>query len=308
MAEPQKRSRALHKAVPPSFGEDVRRVRLARGLTLKNLGRGAGYSEGHVSKVETGLVAPSMPFAEGCDHVFGTGDLFARQLKRILEGEFPSWFGPYIDAEREATSIRDFSTVFVMGLLQTEDYARAVLQGGWETPDNDDLEAMVASRMRRRGILERPEPPRVLVVLHEACLWARVGSHKLMAAQLAHMLSVVRQHRTLTIQVLPYSCAEYGLSAPFTLLEIPDEGPVVYVEGPQGGRPYDAASTIRNATGYFDHLRACSLSPQDSLAYIESVRSEHARNTLGQVQLQRFPGRPVRRVGPGTRVRRKGPG
>lgn len=308
MVKEQKQETRLNAPGGGTLGEDVCRVREARRLSQKALAHVAGYSVSYVSKVEAGAVLPSPKFAEGCDKAFGTGDLFARQLRRLVNGEHPSWFAPYVDAEREASDIRDFSITFVMGLFQTEDYARAALRGGRASTPERELDVKVASRLRRREILERPDPPRVWVVLHEACLRVQVGSARVMADQLDYMLRELRQHPTLTVQVLPYSAAESAIGTPYTILEIPDGKPVVYVEGPQGGRPYETPDTVANSVELFDHLRACALSPHDSVAYISTAKEDHERNArVDQVQLQRPARRTVRRVGPGSRVRRGRP-
>ncbi|MGG7573894.1 Scr1 family TA system antitoxin-like transcriptional regulator [Streptomyces sirii] len=107
------------------FGRDIRQVRLTRKLTQKHLAKATGYTDGYVSKVESGtlLPRPSMKFAKGCDTVFGTGELFAGLLRRIEEGDHPSWFVPYAHLERKASRILDYSTSLVVGILQTEEYA-----------------------------------------------------------------------------------------------------------------------------------------------------------------------------------------
>lgn len=307
MQQKHKTGSDLQSPVPPSFGQDVKRVREARGLTQKGLGRGAGFSEGHVSRVEAGLVPPSIRFAEGCDRTFGTGDLFVQQRRRLIEGEHPSWFGPYIDAERAATAIRDFSTMFIMGLLQTPDYARASLSAG-RPYEPDDLDAQVTSRLRRREVLDRPTPPAVWVVLCEAALWNQVGSAQVMAEQMGHLLHMVRKYPTLTVQVLPYRQSATALATPYVLLETAGGKPFVYVEGPQGGRAYEASETVANTVRDYDQVRADSLGSYESVEYIETVRTEHERNArLAPVELQRQTRRQLRRVGPGTRVRRRRP-
>lgn len=305
MPKRQPRSTVVN-ASGDTFGDDVRRVRIARGMSQTGLTMATGYSRTYVSKVETGTVIPTLRFAEGCDKAFNTGDLFVRQLRRITEGEHPAWFAPYIDAEREASAIRDFSTMFVMGLLQTPEYARASLSGARPRPPQD-IDAKVTSRLRRHEVLEAVTPPTVWVVLCEPALWNIVGSSRTMADQMSHILAMMRRHPTLTVQVLPFSSADVAISAAYVVLDIPGSGPQVYVEGPQGGRPYQATDSVNNAVRIYDLVRAGSLSARDSAAYIDSVRSEHERNAMDQVQPQRPPRGQLRRVGPGARVRRQHP-
>ncbi|WP_324617582.1 helix-turn-helix transcriptional regulator [Streptomyces sp. NRRL F-5053] len=307
MVQRKGEGRNLSRQVPAAMrelGENIRQVRQARGMRQKRLGELTGYSEGYVSRTEAGIITPSYKFVEGCDRVFGTGALFARQLKSLTEGEHPSWFGPYIDAEREAAVVQDYSIAFIMGLLQTEAYARAVLEQGMLLLPPEEVAAQTRSRMRRREIWDRATPPRVWVILHEACLRAEVGSPRIMADQLGFILAEMVLRPTLTVQVLPYSAAATATNTPFTILEVPETAPVLYVEGPQGGRSYDRVEELRNAQRTIDHLRACALSPHDSAVFLSRVRDEHARAAVDQVELQRRYGRSVRRVGPGARVRR----
>ncbi|RCG26369.1 XRE family transcriptional regulator [Streptomyces diacarni] len=293
-------------SIPPSLGEDVRRVRRARGISQTAFATATGYTQSYVSRVESGEFMPSVKFAEACDRTFGTGDLFVRQLRRVVEGEYPAWFAPYIDAERRAATIRDFSTIFITGLLQTEAYARVSLVGGRPNVSPGDVDAKVASRLRRREILMKPDPPRVWVVLYEACLRARVGSARVMADQMKHLMEQARLHAALTVQVLPYSAAEVGIGVPYVLLEMSSGKPCVFVEGPQGGRPYEGPETVANSAHIYDEIRASSLSPGESLALISAVRDEHERNAVDQKQLQRQTRGQLRRVGPGARARRGG--
>ncbi|MFE9388005.1 helix-turn-helix transcriptional regulator [Streptomyces sp. NPDC006784] len=296
-------------SIPPSLGEDVRRVRRARRISQTAFASATGYTQSYVSRVESGEFMPSLKFAEACDRTFGTGDLFVRQLRRVIDGEYPAWFAPHMDAEREAETIRDFSTTFIVGLLQTEAYARAVLRQGRTSVSDRDLEAKTVSRLRRREILERADPPRISVVLHEACLCVQVGSSRVMAEQLRYLIDEMRRRQTLTLQVLPYPQAEVAISTPFAILELPSDAPRVYVEGPQVGQCYDAPKAVRDTVEIFDRLRACALSPDHSLDYISSVKDDHERNAMDQVQLQRRPRRQLRRVGAGSRVRlRRGSG
>jgi len=290
-----------------TLGEDVQRFREARGMSQEGLGHATGYSKSYVSKVESGAIIPSQRFAEGCDKAFSTGGLFVRQLRRIVEGENPSWFAPFIEAEREAEVIEDYSTLFIYGLLQTPEYARAALAAATPGATDPELDAKVAGRIRRRDVLKREAPPRVWVVLHEACLRANVGAPDVMVAQLRFLREAVTRYPTLTLQVLPFSVSAAARATPFTLLGLDSGHFSVHVEGPQGGRPYDGRGAVTMSRGVYDHLRACSLSPHASLDFIDTAREAHERQArMDQVQLQRRRGRQLRRVGPGARVRRRG--
>ncbi|WP_006605770.1 Scr1 family TA system antitoxin-like transcriptional regulator [Streptomyces auratus] len=274
---------ALDETTPPEhlnplqrFGRDVRQVRLARKLTQKHLGKATGYSEGYVSKVESGtmLPRPSQKFAKGCDTVFGTGELFAGLLRRIDEGDHPSWFVPYLNLERKAARILDYSPSLVMGLLQTEAYARAVFRSTHPREESDLIEGRVAARLRRRELFELDAPPLLWVILHEACLRTDVGGAEAMPEQLEYLLTAATSPH-IDLQVLPYSAGAPAVHLPFTLLAFDDSPTVLYADGPQGGKLYDSAKTVGSHLDSYDRLRANALSPERSRALIKSLLKEY---------------------------------
>jgi transcriptional regulator with XRE-family HTH domain len=258
------------------FGADVKRVRLGRKLTQKQLGKATGYSEAYVSTVESGKQMPSEKFARGCDLAFGTNGLFAGLLKRIDEGDHPLWFVPYLNLEQKASRILDYSANLVMGILQTEDYARAIFRASHPREKAEVIEGRVAARLRRREVVERETPPLLWVILHEACLRTVVGGAEVMAGQLEYLLTAVASQQV-DLQVMPFSAGAPATNAmmPFTLLMFADSPTVLYSDGPQGGRLYDSARTVEAALDNYDRLRAHALSPGESLALIRTLLKEH---------------------------------
>ncbi|MGW7486809.1 helix-turn-helix domain-containing protein [Streptomyces sp. NPDC054786] len=259
------------------FGRDIRQVRLARKLTQKHLGKATGYSEGYVCKVEAGalLPRPSQKFAMGCDLTFGTGELFAGLLRRIDEGDHPSWFVPYLNLERKASRILDYSASLVMGVLQTEAYAWAVFRASHPREDKELIEGRVAARLRRRELFGLETPPHLWVILHETCLRSVIGDAKVMAGQLEYLLTAVESPH-IDLQVLPFSAGAPGAhTRPFTMLTFEGSSTVLYADGPQGGKLYDSAPTVALHLDSYDRLRAHALSPGESLALIKSLVKEY---------------------------------
>ena len=232
------------------FGRDIKQVRLARKLTQKHLGKATGYSEGYVSKVESGtlLPRPSEKFAKGCDLTFGTAELFAGLLRRIEEGDHPSWFVPYLNLERKASRILAYSTNLVAGILQTEDYARP-LPGVFLPRSEEAIEDKVAARLRRREVFARDAPPYLWVILHEACLRTVVGGAEVMTGQLEYLLTVAASPH-IELQVMPFSAgAPAAPTMPFIVLRFPDSPTVLYTETRVGGRMHDSEQTVDAASG-----------------------------------------------------------
>ncbi|MFG2227366.1 helix-turn-helix transcriptional regulator [Streptomyces sp. NPDC048644] len=257
------------------FGLDVKRVRLGRKLTQKQLGTAVGYSYAYVSMVESGKVMPSKKFAEGCDRAFGTNGLFAGMLRRIDEGDHPSWFVPYLNLERKASRILAYETNLVAGIMQTEDYARAVFRVSNPQATPEGIEDKVAARLRRREALEQDAPPFLWVILHEACLRTVVGGPEVMAGQLDYLLKMAPSHR-IRIQVMPFAAGIPATSTmPFIVLRFPDSPTVLYTETRVGGRMHDSAQTVEAALDDYDLLRAHALSPDLSLALIKTLLKEY---------------------------------
>lgn len=275
---------ALDETTPPEhlnplqrFGRDIKQVRLARKLTQKQLGKATGYSEGYVSKVESGtlLPRPSEKFAKGCDLTFGTGELFAGLLRRIEEGDHPSWFVPYLNLERKASRILDYSTNIVKGLLQTEGYAQAIFEAYFSREEAEVIEGKVAARLRRRDVFELSTPPSLWTIVHEACLRTVVGGAEVMAGQLEYLLTAATSPH-IKLQVMPFSAGAPAASTrPFTVLRFTDSRTVLYTETRVGGRMHDSAQTVGAALDDYDLLRAHALSPDRSVTLIKTLLKEY---------------------------------
>lgn len=257
------------------FGADVKRVRLGRKLTQKQLGKATGYSDGYVSLVEAGKQMPSMRFARGCDLAFGTNGLFVGLLKRIDEGDHPSWFVPYLEQEKKAARIQDYSVHSIMGILQTEAYAQAIFRAGYPHARADVIKGKVDARIRRREVMARENPPTLWTVLHEACLRTVVGGPAVMAAQLQHLIASA-DSPDIDIQVITYAAgAAAAHLLPFTLLMFDSHPTVLYSDGPLGGKLYDKEATVAAAVRNYERLRAHALPPDDSLALIKDLHKEY---------------------------------
>lgn len=259
------------------FGRDIRQVRLARKLTQKHLAQATDYSIGYVSKVESGtlLPRPSEKFAKGCDVAFGTGELFAGLLRRIEEGDHPSWFVPYVSLEGKASRILNYETNLVTGIVQTEDYSRAVFRVSHPRASAEGIEDKVAARLRRREVFERDTPPLLWGILHEACLRTVVGGAKVMADQLDYLLTIATSPH-IELQVMPFSAGIAATSTmPFTVLRFPDSPTVLYTETRVGGRMRDFAQTVDAALDDYDLLRANALSPDESQTLIKTLLKEY---------------------------------
>ncbi|MFF4157675.1 helix-turn-helix transcriptional regulator [Streptomyces sp. NPDC001678] len=253
------------------FGTEVRAWRTEKDMSQRELGKEAQYGQQYVAKVEAGERLASPEFADACDVVFGTPGTFARLRKRAAQRGYPDWFVPYVKLEQRATTILDYSSTFIMGLLQTEDYAHAIFRKAHPRDDLDTTAERVARRFKRRRIMEVDKPPLLWVVLDESCLRHMIGSPQVMTEQLLHLL----RRQDVTLQVFPYASGAPAWHVPFTLLQFAaDEPDVLYQEDLVAGQVFDSPAAVADAKEAFDRLRADALSPDASLTLIRKAMEE----------------------------------
>jgi DNA-binding XRE family transcriptional regulator len=260
------------------FGAELRRVRVAAGLSQDQLGQKLVFSGDTVGKIETGERAPTPDFAARCDGAFPHLDgLFARllELARRWNGPHPQWFRHWLDAEREATSLRTWQPMLVPGLLQTADYARAILAVGPDTTA-DELEQLVAARIERQAILDRPRPPEMWVVLDEAVLHRLIGTRKIMYDQLV-ALADTSCRTNITIQIVPADVGTHaGLLGAFIVAGFDGSPSTLYVETAVEGQTIEKPALVSKAALAFDRLRA------------EALPRGASRDLIGKVAEQRW--------------------
>ncbi|MFD6174641.1 helix-turn-helix domain-containing protein [Streptomyces coeruleorubidus] len=252
------------------FGSELRRYRESAGLSQKELGDCIFCTGSLVGQIETAHKVPTREFAERADAALMTDGCFSRLVGLVLRSQLPTWFQAYAEMEAKATYISTYQAQLVYGLLQTPEYARAVLATGM--PDN--LDDMVAARMERQRILKREQPPLTLVVLDEAALHRPIGSREIMRNQLAHLLSF-RDQRWVNIQLLPFGAGEHAsLVGSFNALRFDDDPEIVYTEDMISGHMTANPDTVREAARRYASLQAAALSVRDSAALIARVMEE----------------------------------
>ncbi|GAA2390303.1 Scr1 family TA system antitoxin-like transcriptional regulator [Streptomyces coeruleofuscus] len=252
------------------FGSELRRYRESAGLSQKELGDCIFCTGSLVGQIETAHKVPTREFAERADAALMTDGCFSRLVGLVLRSQLPTWFQAYAEMEAKATYISTYQAQLVYGLLQTPEYARAVLATGM--PDN--LDDMVAARLERQRILKREQPPLTLVVLDEAALHRPIGSREIMRNQLAHLLSF-RDQRWVNIQVLPFGAGEHAsLVGSFNALRFDDDPEIVYTEDMISGHMTANPDTVREAARRYASLQAAAFSVRDSAALIARVMEE----------------------------------
>ncbi|MFR9674429.1 helix-turn-helix domain-containing protein [Streptomyces sp. TR02-1] len=298
------------------FGSRVRRLRTAAGLTQAELGARTHVVGTRITQVERCSGArPTQELARALDEVLGADELLIDLWPYVHREAFPDWSRRFMEYSARAVGMRQYAAHVVPGLLQTEDYARALLRVYPEHEDEAKLQQRLTARMERQRQFAAGGRTELWVVLDEAVLLRPVGGQAVMRAQLRRLVEAVREGR-LTLQVLPFEQGEHGsLGGSLTLLTMPDATEVAYKEGSEYGFLLEEPPEVRRHTLIYDRLRATALPPDMSLEAIRStlegkyrgasVPSRAARRRLAQEQLQQSGRRRLR--GGGGRVARRGP-
>ncbi len=261
-------TRELDPTASPAhfFGAEVRRARLAAGMTLANLAGLVPCDASTVSRIEAGTLSPGQRFAAACDEAFPQmGGWFSRFChdSRTWAGPHPPWFRDWVETEARATVIRWWEPLLIPGLLQTDDYARAVL--GWGPDDGGDLDERVAARLDRQRIFDRDSPPEVWILLSEPVLGYCIGSADVMRKQIDHLAEMTARPRVM-IQVVSAAAGAYGgLSGAFAIGTDTAADTVIYLETGVQGMVIRDPRLITRAASVFDHLRAEALPRSQTL-------------------------------------------
>jgi len=272
------------------LGIELRRLREQASLTCEEVGQRLDCSGTRISRMETGRISVRPGDVRELLEIYGVTGSEADALVQLAREArqkgwwhtygrvLPPWFEAYVGLEAAAVRFRDFQSMVVPGLLQTEGYARAVLRAAPNPGSAEDIDRLVALRMQRQAILGQANPPDLRVVLTESIIRVQVGGPAVMRTQLRRLIDVAERSHV-TLQVLPFTTAAYvDPISPFTILEFPDaaDPTVVYLEHLTGSLFLEAAEEISRYTVVFDHLRAEALGTSPSIDLIARVAAELA--------------------------------
>ncbi|MEV4747468.1 Scr1 family TA system antitoxin-like transcriptional regulator [Streptosporangium sp. NPDC049248] len=256
------------------FGRELRKYRILSGFTQRQLCTVVPIAVSHLSMLENGHRAPTRKLAHQLDEAFDLGTTLVDLLDRLdrTAAQLPQWFRPWLEFEREAESMRMWEPLMVPGLLQTEEYARAVLS---REPDITDEEAeeRVAARMDRQGILRRPKPPTLWIVLDEGILHRPIADPEVMRGQLQHLLEAA-ESPWIFLQVLPYDAhSVIGLLGGFVIADMSKNAPpVAYIDSQTiGNRVSERLEEVKRLGFRHNLIRADALPRSDSRDMIKEA-------------------------------------
>jgi transcriptional regulator with XRE-family HTH domain len=267
---------------------ELRRLREAAKLTCEEVADHLECSASKISRVETGRVSVSPRDVRDMLELYGVPGAQRESLVQLArDSRQKGWWHAYSDTmqpqmatyiglESAASEIRIYEVSLIPGLLQTEDYARAVIRAGMVNSPSEDIERRVSLLMARQPAVVREDPPKVWAVLDEAALRRRVGGSGLMRLQLEHLLAQAALPNV-AVQVIPFGGGAHpAMGRPFIILVFPErvDTDVVYLEDLTSALYLEDVAEVDRYNVFFNHLRATALSFDDSAALITSVLKE----------------------------------
>ncbi|MFF3399798.1 helix-turn-helix domain-containing protein [Streptomyces sp. NPDC002659] len=261
-------------AVIAAVGRQVRLWREAAGMRAAELGAAIGYGENQVYKVEAGKRIPKPEFLDKADEVLGAGGKLAAMKKDVAEARYPKKVRDLAKLEADAVEMGAYASVTVHGLLQTEEYARALYRGRRPAFSEDQVERFVAARMARQSVFERQPAPLLTFVQEEVTLRRPTGGRMVLCRLLEHLLEVSAL-RHVEIQVMPTETEEHsGLDGSHRLLKLSDGTAVGYNEVQLTSRLISDPKEVQILEMRYGLIRSQALTPRLSRAFIEKLLGE----------------------------------
>ncbi|WP_371665357.1 helix-turn-helix domain-containing protein [Streptomyces sp. NBC_01241] len=261
-------------AVVAAVGRQIKAWRESAGLRAGEFGTAIGCGEDLVYKVEGGRRIPRPEFLDRADEVLRAGGKLAAMKRDVAEVRYPKKIRELAKLEAQAVELSAYGSHNLHGLLQTEEYARALF--GMRRPafSQDEVERLVAARVARQSIFDRSPGPELSFVQEEVTLRRHLGGRMVLRRQLERLLEV-GQLRNVEIQVMPTGRDDHaGMGGEMQVLKFRDGSAVGCSEGDFGSRPVSDPKYLRIVELRCGIIRAQALTPRESLAFIEQVLGE----------------------------------
>ncbi|MFD0437805.1 helix-turn-helix domain-containing protein [Streptomyces chartreusis] len=271
------------------LGKRLQELREASGLGREEAARALRVTAATVRRMETAEVALKIPYVQVLLETYGVPEDEAEAFVSLAEEAnqpgwwqryhdvLPDWFSLYVSLEGAARIVRSYEPHFVPGLLQTEAYARAVLQAGTIGQTGPEtIERHVSLRMERQRLLERQDPPHLWVIMDETVLLRPVSDGEVMREQLDKLLEFAERDRV-TLQIAEFASGPHpGTYAPFTLFrfaepELPD---MVYTEYLSGALYLDSRKEVAAHLEVLDHMSTAAASAERTKKILRERRED----------------------------------
>jgi transcriptional regulator with XRE-family HTH domain len=268
------------------LGALLRALRQERGLIVEHVAERLLCSPSKVSRMETGQRGATLRDVRDLCDIYGVTDAAQRDhmARLATEGRQQGWwqgfeldyFSTYVGLEEEATSLRNYQSAAVPGLLQTPAYTRAMHETARPELTAERIDRMIEVRLKRQQLLVRDPPLQVWAILDEAVLHRHVGGVSVMKEQLGRLVELAMLPHV-TIQVIPFSAGAHpAMESTFNILDFQPPTPsVVYVEGLIGFMYLERPQDISRYQVVFEHLGTQSLTPRESIELISVIGAKY---------------------------------
>ncbi|MFJ5225913.1 helix-turn-helix domain-containing protein [Streptomyces sp. NPDC088400] len=269
------------------LGKRLGALRESAGVTRETAAQVLDVTPLTVRRMENSEVSLKLPYVRLLLQAYGVAETEAEEFIELVKAAnrpgwwhryrdaLPSWFSAYVSLEDEASLIRTYEPHYVPGLLQTEDYARAVLRVGAHR-NAEELERRVALRIKRQQLLDKPDGPILWILMEEAVLLRPVGGAEVMRKQVDRLLEAT-DLSNVTLQIMPFSVGPHlGAFGPFHLFrfDIPELPDVVYTENLTGAVYMEQRPDIAAYLEVLDNMSARAAPVDATRAFLQGIRKE----------------------------------
>lgn len=272
------------------LGQELRRLRELKGMTAEEVAERLLVSQSKISRLENGRRSISQRDVRDLCGVYEVDDhrIVDSLMQMAKDSRQQGWwhafgdipYSVYIGLETDAASLRVYEPQVVPGLLQTPQYAEALIAGALPESSPSEIDKRVNVRMRRQArVTDLDRPLRLWAVLDESALRRVVGGTTLMREQLEYLVEL-SQLPHVTVQVLPFEMGAHpGINGQYAILEFPDaaDSSVVYIEGVTSDLYLEKSNDVHKYTVMYEHLRAQALNADQTRIFIENIAKSYAR-------------------------------
>jgi transcriptional regulator with XRE-family HTH domain len=270
------------------LGMRLRHLRERAGVSYDAAAKALHVNQTTVRRMEKAEVGLKLPYVEKLLQIYGVGQDEAESFLGLVEEAnrpgwwhrfrdvLPDWFSLYVSLEGAASRIRAYEPHFIPGLLQTEDYARALLRIGFPQGTKQEIDRRVALRMERQELLSRPDGPHLWVVMDETVLRLHIGGPEVMRAQVDRLIEAV-QLSNVTLQVVPFAAGPHpAMGGPFQLFrfQIPELPDIVYAEGLTGANYLDQRTDVAAYLEALDRMGTQATPARRTENFLREMRKE----------------------------------
>ncbi|GAA2690078.1 helix-turn-helix transcriptional regulator [Streptomyces lunalinharesii] len=253
------------------FGGQLKLFRELAELSREELGTKLGYAPHTIKAYELAQRIPDPATVERADELLGARGVLRAAIPLLEEAQYPTFFRDVAKLERKCMRRCSYETLVVPGLLQTKDYARAVIESHVPIHSDDEVERLVSGRLERQVLLTREDRPPVHFVVEQCALERPIGGRKVHREQMVRVLERLRL-RNVSVQVMPTNVEEHPcIDGGMVLLEMPDPRTLGYLEGHARSQVVSDRKKVAELVDRYAMMRTQALSTGESIQFIEKL-------------------------------------